>query len=263
MIPSTMSIDGEWLSLSLSARGLLRELVGYVTSDGTLRTSLQPGASVKMVGNEVARLLCAHRGEYARVRRDVEQLLAAHFLSFQGQSIVVKASLETSSTDDVGPSTGGSTSAERMRRHRELAKARSVTVSASHVTDESVTSDGSDASPVTRALSLNQVKDPSPKRARDGRDASHRMPPDLPFDDGARAIALRVGVKKPELTWMAFKAHYLERGTSSRDWERVWETWVVREAKWEAAHKPPSPPPSTTPNVDLNAPWLLAAGPAR
>lgn len=254
-------IDSVWIGLPLSARGLARELASFLGSDDSFKTCLPLDSTPRAVGDEVARLLCAYRDEYGRIRRDVERLLDQGILSIEASTLRLRASLPNA--NDATASVLKSTSAERMRRHRELAKARSVPDGSSHVTGASVTlpvtGDDAEASHVTSSLSFKQVKDLHPKRERDRRDASHRMPADLAFGDNARAIAKRVGVKEPELTWMAFKAHYLERGTSARDWERVWETWVVREAKWEAAHGP-RPPKSTSAPVDLDAPWLRMAG---
>jgi hypothetical protein len=64
-------------------------------------------------------------------------------------------------------------------------------------------------------------------------------------------------VTEPELTWMAFTARYAERKLTM-DWDRLWETYVVREKKWEkpeSANRSPNGP-TVASAVDLDAPWF-------
>jgi hypothetical protein len=65
-------------------------------------------------------------------------------------------------------------------------------------------------------------------------------------------------VREAELTRQAFKAYYVEKKTQASDWLMIWQTWVVREVKYDRAHPPPNPPSPNQP-VDLDAPWLRVA----
>jgi hypothetical protein len=254
-------VDTRWLALPLSARGLVEELAKIVDDDGALATCLPDIADAHAIGNELARLLCAHRGEYARVRRDAARLIERGVLSFEGSFIRLNdRSLHEAA---VVAMVRKSTSTIRMRHLRARQEtARRDALSASQVTTDGVTSDaardGGDASHVTRALSLNQNNlSLNKERVRDARDARRWIARDMPFSERAREIAAKVRVAEPELTWMAFTARYAEKKITM-DWDRLWETYVVREKKWE---KPESANrsangPSVTPAVDLDAPWL-------
>lgn len=252
--------DAQWLALPLSARGLVEELAKIVDDDLTLETALVDGADERAVGDELARLLCAHRGEYARVRRDAAVLLERGLLSLDGSRVQLKFADEDDAA--VVAEAPRSTSAVRMRRHRErLEASRRDALSPSHVTPDAVTSDArsdaGDASHVTRPLSFDQKKlnlNEERGRARDAR----RLPRDAPFCERAREIAATVGVREPELVWKAFLAHHAERALSM-DWDRLWETWVVREKKWERAQAPARSGPSVKQAVDFDAPWLRVA----
>ncbi|MGH7283823.1 MAG: hypothetical protein ACRELY_20040 [Polyangiaceae bacterium] len=111
------AFDSEWLALPLSARGLVEELAKVVDDAGSLSACLVDGADARVVGNELARLLCAHRSEYVRVRRDAACLLERGFIVLEGSRICRRASRRApESAVEAAPRTG---SAERMRRHRE------------------------------------------------------------------------------------------------------------------------------------------------
>ena len=79
-------MNARWLSLPLTARGLLRELAAIVGADGALDTALAADAPATTIGAEVARLLCAFPHEHTRVKRDVVVLIERGF-------VIVDASL--------------------------------------------------------------------------------------------------------------------------------------------------------------------------
>ena len=253
-------MDARWLALPLSARGLVDELAKIVDDDGVLETALSEGADARAVGDELARLLCAFRSEHARVRRDAALLLERGLIFSEGSRIRMREVI-----DEVAPvvDASKSTSALRMRRHRERQEAaRGDAVPPSHVTLAAVTcdarSDARDASHVTRALSLDQKKLLNKERVCDARDARRWLPRDAPFCERAREIAACVGVRDPELVWKAFLARHAEKKLSM-DWDRLWETWVVREKKWERPEVAARSGPSVKQAVDFDAPWLRAA----
>lgn len=260
----SLRVNTRWLALPLSARGLLDELTKYVDEQDVVSLSLAEGADAVEVGSEISRLLCAHRGEMARVRRDTKALLERGFIEPESDGIRIWIDVPRTERVVDAPSLKPSTARMRLLRDRERAS-RGDVLNTSHVTLASVTSDArsdaGDASHVTRALSqdLNFNKTKILKeRGSDGPGVRRCIPPDLPFSDEARAIAERAGVREAELTWQAFKAYYVEKQTQASDWLMIWNTWVVREVKYDRAHPTPNPP-SPTQRVDLDAPWLRAA----
>lgn len=124
-------MNARWLSLPLSARGLLRELANVVDEDDALETSLAVAADARAIGDEIARLLRAFRTEYVRVRRDVCVLVERGFLVLDGSRLRVV----DDAANDVAPVTPAPLvgSAKRMRDLR--ARRRAATNAApSHVT---------------------------------------------------------------------------------------------------------------------------------
>ncbi|HEX7666049.1 MAG TPA: hypothetical protein VF407_16090 [Polyangiaceae bacterium] len=220
--------------------------------------TLAADASPTTTAREVARLLGAHRGEAARVRRDVAALIDAGVLLLDTTGLQLVSVEVDEPVSLPSLSTGGS--AERMRRLRErrrlgaLGDALAVTGDAG--------SDGRAASPVTDSLSLeqsnfNSKRESDVTRVTRGPSLRRCIPPDLAFSNAARAKAEELGVREPALVWRAFVAHYTETKKLSDDWDDVWEKWVVREARWDRARPQTQ---STKPSIDLNAPWLRAAG---
>lgn len=253
-------MDTRWLALPLSARGLVDGLAKIVDEYGALETALSEGADVRAIGDELARLLCAFRSEYARVRRDAGLLLERGLIFSEGSRIRLREAIGVAAPVLDAPK---STSALRMRRHRERQEAaRCDAVPPSHVTLAAVTcdarSDARDASHVTHALSLKEKKINSNEERARACDARRWLPRDAPFSERAREIAACVGVREPELVWKAFLARHAEKKLSM-DWDRLWETWVVREKKWERPHVVARSGPSVKQAVDFDAPWLRAA----
>ncbi len=255
-------MNASWLAVSLSARGLLRELEWLADDDGEIEIPIADASAARAIGDELARLLCAFRHEYARVRRDVAALLDHGLLSVEGSRLCLLAF----EADDVVVSTPLSTggSARRMRELRARRRAEKTTALASLVTAGDVTrdasSDGGDDGDASLPHSLNETKLVMKREERRHRDAGsdgperHRsLTRDTPFDDRARAIAEKVGVRNASLAWLGFAAHHAGKSLD-RDWEDLWQKWAAREANWQSEK-----PETRKQDVDLDAPWFRTA----
>lgn len=270
-------MTAHWLALPLSARGLLRELEAIVDDDGVFETAFLDGADARAIGDELARLLCAFSSERPRVRRDVAVLLERGFLVVEGARIrLVELDIEPAPASEtvlaVRSSLSQRGSAKRMQLLRARRKAAAAAqASLSHVTlgdaTGDVTSDASsdassDAGDASRSLSfkINKI-DSTEERARERhRDAASDVTPsprmlsrDTPFDERARAIAEKVGVRNAGVVWLGFVAHFAGKRLE-REWEDLWQTWVAREKTWERDR-----PSVAKQHVDLDAPWMRTA----
>lgn len=260
-------MNASWLTLPLSARGLLRELVEVVGDAGVLETSLANGADAKAAGDEVARLLGAFRNEYVRVRRDVEILLGRGILALDGSRVRVVDHVVADADVEATPRVGGS--AKRMRDLRARRRA-AANESPSHVALGDVTGDGSsdvgDASPSlsSKIKKINSTEERARERhrdangdARNGRPHRDRVTRDMPFDDGARAIAEKVALRDGDAVWLKFIAYWADR-TLPCDWENLWQKWVADEVIHERK-RPLSKANGNQHPADLDAPWIRAA----
>ncbi|MEO8878479.1 MAG: hypothetical protein ABI461_23015, partial [Polyangiaceae bacterium] len=154
----SLRVNTRWLALPLSARGLLDELSKYVDEDDIVSLCLGESSDARAIGDEIARLLCAHRGELARVRRDAKALLDRGFIESESEGIRIW--IDVPRTERASDAPSPKPSAVRMRRLRDLEREQASlgdALTPSHVTPASVTSDvrsdAGDASRVTRALS--------------------------------------------------------------------------------------------------------------
>ena len=261
-------MNARWLSLPLTARGLLRELAAIVGADGALDTALAADAPATTIGAEVARLLCAFPHEHTRVKRDVVVLIERGFVIVDASLLRVVGFDEEvpPDADIVRPaksSDGGS--AKRMRELR--ARRRALANGSSPVTPINVTRDAAiDDGDASSSLSFKKKKVffEGRESAHDQRhdvtgDAKERpgvrrcVTRDTPFDDRARAIAEKVGVRNAEAVWFGFTAHYAGR-TLERDWEDLWQKWGARQITWDQAKNA-----SEEIEVDLDAPWMREA----
>jgi len=113
-------VETSWLALPLSARGLVDELSKYTDENARIIVSLDEGADFRAVGKEIARLLCAHPGELARVRSDTKRLMADGFLAVDGSALrLSRIAHETARSVE---RSDAMTDAERSRRYRENQK---------------------------------------------------------------------------------------------------------------------------------------------
>jgi hypothetical protein len=256
-------ISLKWLALTLSARGLARELSQYVDDEGVIRLRADALVDAVTIGNEVARLLCAHSHERARVRADVKALLDS------GELVIEVAGLRlleaaNSFTAQIESGRALSPSAERMRRHRERHQASLRDAQdPSHVTPAAVTSDASSDGDVSRALSFkNETNFKSKRESARARKTHEPIPPDLRLSESARAKAVNLGLNDADLIWTGFVAHYVASAKRCADWDAMWTTWVTREASWRRRNGPPNVPRRgpIVQRADMNAPWLRAMG---
>ncbi len=228
-------INLKWLALTLSARGLARELSHYVDDQGVIRLRADALVDAVTIGNEIARLLCAHRHEHARVRADAKALLDS------GTIIIEVAGLrlceaENARAFQIESQRALSPSAERMRRHRERHQASQ---DPSHVTPAIVTGDASsDVGDASRALSFkNDLNIKSKRESACARKAYEPIPPDLRLTESARAKAVSLGLQDADLIWTGFVAHYVASAKRCADWDAMWTTWVTREASWRQRNR--------------------------
>jgi hypothetical protein len=250
----------KWLSLTLSARGLARELSHYVDDVGVVRLRADALLDAVTIGNEIARLLCAHRHEHARVRADVKALLDSGTIVIEVAGLRL-CEAENARASQIESQRALSPSAERMRRHRERHQAsRSDDQDPSHVTPTTVTSDVGDAS---RALSFkNDLNIKSKRESACARKTHEPIAPDLPLSESARAKAVNLGLQDADLIWTGFVAHYVASAKRCADWDAMWTTWVTREASWRRRNGSPNEPRRgpIVQRADMNAPWLRAMG---
>ena len=266
-------MNSRWLSLSLSARGLLHELEAVVDDDGGLETSLVDGANARAIGDELARLLCAFSSERARVRRDVAVLLERGFLVVEGARVrLAELDLEPAPVSETVVADRSSPSPRGSAKRMQLLRARRKAAAAAKASPSKVTlgdatgdvtsdasSDAGDASP-SLSFKINKI-DSTEERARERhRDAASDVTPsprmlsrDTPFDERARAIAEKVGVRNAGAVWLGFVAHFAGKRLE-REWEDLWQTWVAREKTWERDR-----PSVVKQHVDLDAPWMRTA----
>jgi hypothetical protein len=85
--PVRPQVDTGWLALPLSARGIIDELGKYTDENARVILQLDDGADADAVGKEIARLLCAHPGELAGVKRDTKKLLDRGDIAVDGSAI--------------------------------------------------------------------------------------------------------------------------------------------------------------------------------
>ena len=257
---TNLRVNLKWLGLTLSARSLARELLRHADADGFIPLRAEALADPVALGGELARLLCAHRREQARVRDDVKALIDGGTIVVDDEGIHL-AIIDEDAVEIEQPRVVSS-SAVRMRRHRERNQAsHGYALDPSHVTSTTVTRDApSDGGDASRALSLRNNLDLKPKResAREDR-AKRPIPPDLVLTESCRARALRAGIDENEIdqVWTAFVAHYIASAKTSADWDATWTTWVVREVGFRTRSTPPNGP--SMQSADMNAPWIVAA----
>jgi hypothetical protein len=258
---ASLRVNLKWLGLTLSARTLARELLRHADVEGFIALRAEAVVDPAALADELARLLCAHRREQARVRDDVKALLDVGEIIVDGEGIRL-ALFDDDIAGQLEQPRAVSSSAVRMRRHRERHEALlGDALDASHVKTATVTSDApSDGGDASRALSLRNNLNIKPKRESAREDRTQRpMPPDLALTESCRVRALRAGIDGSEIdhVWTAFVAHYVASAKRSADWDATWTTWVVREVGFRKRSAPPNGP--TVQSADMNAPWIVAA----
>jgi hypothetical protein len=116
-------VDTRWLALPVSARGLADELQKYADETGRIALRLGERVDANAVGSEIARLLCAHRGELARIRRDTQLLLDHHEIAVDGSSLRLCGFARAHETVQTLERPRAKTDAERQQLVRDREKA--------------------------------------------------------------------------------------------------------------------------------------------
>ena len=261
-------VETTWLALPLSARGLVDELSNYADENARVIVCLDKGTDVDAIGREIARLLCAHRGELARVCRDTARLLDDGFLAVEGAALrLSRIAHETARA--VGERVRAMTGAERQQlcRDRKKAELEAALDSSRNVTgvtkarddlrdDRHVTS-------VTRALSFKEDLDLKSLKEREAvtpivtakRDAVPEQ-----INEGRRAKAKHLGLEdhRIDLVWAVFVAKHPGQKKTEFGWDDRWAFWVANQLVMESARTPASA--KTVAKLDAVEPsWIREA----
>ncbi|MGH7285642.1 MAG: hypothetical protein ACRELY_29335 [Polyangiaceae bacterium] len=266
MTPETVAagvrpeVDTEWLALPLSARGLADELSKYADEGGGIRLRLAQGSDAKAIGGEIARLLCAHRGEIARVRRDAKALLDAGTLVLDRMTLRLSAAgREAASTiEHVRPLTP----AERSQRYRDRRSSRTDHESSSMVTrvtdprDEF--RDERDAVGVTPMFSLKKDQD---HKSFENRETVTTTRDEIPnqLTEIRRGKAKQLGLQdhRLHLVWEGFFAYYKNQKRTEQEWDDTWTRWVTNRLLWDSQKS--TTRKTVVQSADLDAPWMRKA----
>jgi hypothetical protein len=257
-------VETSWLALSLSARGLVDELSKYADENARIIVRLDDGADASAIGKEIARLLCAHPGELARVRRDTKTLLGNGMLAADGLAIrLSRIAHETTHSVDRPEAM---TEAERSKRYRDNQKAlRDEQLESSrNVTDQRDASrdDRHDAS-VTRPLSLKEdlnLKYLKEREAVTPIVTTKRDAAPAEISEARRATAKQLGLQdhRINLVWAGFVPKHAGKRKTEEEWNDRWAWWVTNQLLWDSG-KSPTAPKSRANTPDVEPSWMREA----
>jgi len=129
------------------------------------------------------------------------------------------------------------TAAERMRRHRQKKASGQDQGTTEGVTEPLRVTDRNRYGDVTRLEESRGDKSRYSARAK----TAHQMPDDFELTESRRSKSLKHAPHlSPEEEWGHFVDHHLARGTTFKDWDRAWGTWVRRAAKYNPAPAQPA-----------------------
>jgi hypothetical protein len=262
--PVRPQVDTGWLALPLSARGIIDELGKYTDDNARVVLQLDAGADADAVGKEIARLLCAHPGELARVRRDTKKLLDRGDIAVDGSAIrLSRIAHETARSVVERPR--AMTAGERQQLCRDRKKAE---LEAALASSRKVTAEGDefrdvrhDAS-VTPSLSfkndlnLKSLKERETVTAivtaeRDG------ISKNINDERRARAKELGLAEERIDVIWLGFFVRHEKGGKTARQLDELWAEWVCRRLAWDAKQR--GGPKKAVREADLDAPWIVDA----
>ena len=262
--PVQPQVDTEWLALPLSARGLADELAKYADENARILLRLASAGDARAVGDEIARLLSAHRGELARVRRDAKVLLDTGVLAVDGSAI--RLSRIAHQTARLVERPRAMTDAERAQRCRDRKKAsqgdgfdssRNVTAERDGLRDDH------HVAPVTRPLSFKEDLDLKSLREREAvtpivtakRDAAPEE-----MSEARRAKATQLGLQdhRIHLVWAGFVAKHAGQKKTEAEWDNRWAWWVSNQLLLESASDP-VPAKSIAKAADVEPSWIREA----
>jgi len=257
-------VETSWLALPLSARGLVDELSNYTDENARIIVCLEKGTDFRAVGKEIARLLCAHPGELARVRSDTKRLMADGFLAVDGAALRLSRIAHETARAEVRSE--AMTDAERSRRYREnqkllreaeLESSRNVTADRDDLRDDRhVTS-------VTRALSLKEDPDLKSLKEREAvtpivtakRDA---VPEKINEARRARAKELGLQDHRIELVWAGFVPKHEGQKKTEQEWDKRWAWWANNQLILESA-KAAAPATGAAKSDEAQPSWMREA----
>ena len=257
-------VDTSWLALPLSARGLVDELSKYTDDNARIILRLDDRADADAVGKEIARLLCAHPGELARVRRDTQKLLEGGVLAVDGSALrLSRIAHETarSVVERPRPMTPGER--QQLCRDREKALREQAPESSRNVTAErDDLRDERHVASVTRPLSFKKDLDLKDLKEREGvtpivttkRDA---VPEELNQARRAKAKQLGLADHRIDFVWRQFATYHRRNKKAQQAWDDLWEAWVSRRLVWDSEKAPGSK--TIVQAADLDAPWIREA----
>ena len=245
-------VDTRWLALPVSARGLVDELQKYADETGRVALRLSERIDACAIGNEIARLLCAHRGELARVRKDAQTLLDDNAITIDGSSIRICRMTRAYDAVQKLERPRAMTDAERsqLRRDRERASRDQAVESSPNVTNVTVERDDfrddRHGASVTRPLSFKEDLDLKTLKEREGvtpivtatRDAAPET-----INEARRAKAVQLGLQdhRIHLVWIALVAKHAGHRKTEVEWDNRWISWVTKQLLWDSAKRPPAP----------------------
>ena len=257
-------VETSWLALPLSARGLVDELSKYTDENARIIVRLDKGADAAAVGKEIARLLCAHPGELARVRRDTKKLLGDGVLAIDGSALRLSRIAHETARPVERPR--AMTDAERAQLHRDRQKAlrdQALEASRNVTAERDVFRDDRHGAIVTSPLSFKNDLDLKALKERDAvtrivtatRDAVSEQ-----MNESRRAKAKQLGLQdhRIHLVWAGFVAKHAGQKKTETEWDNRWAWWVSNQLLLESA-RAPAPAKSAAKTVDVDAPWIREA----
>ena len=260
-------VETSWLALPLSARGIVDELSKYTDDNARVILRLDEGADADAVGKEIARLLCAHPGELALVKRDTKKLLDRGFLAVDGSAIrLSRIAHETGRSVVERPR--AMTPAERqwLCRAREKAAREQALAAPQNVTNVTAERDdfrdGRHDASVTTPLSLKNDLDLKSSKERETVTAGVTVERDgisKKINDARRARAKELGLaeERIDVIWLGFFVRHEKGKNTARQLDELWAEWVCRRLGWDAEER--GGPKKAVREADLDAPWIVEA----
>jgi hypothetical protein len=259
-------VETSWLALPLSARGLVDELSNYKDENARIIVCLDKGTDFRAVGKEIARLLCAHPGELARVRSDTKKLMDDGFLAVDGSALrLSRIAHETARSVERSEAM---TDAERSRRYRENKKLLREAELESSRTVTGVTKDRDDLRDdrhvtfVTRPLSFKEDFNLKSLKEREDVTAivtAKRDAVPAKINEARRAKAKQRGLQdhRIDLVWAGFVPKHAGQKRTEVEWDDRWEWWVANQLILESAKAPA--PKSAAKTDEVQPSWMREA----
>ena len=262
-------VDTKWLALPVSARGLADELQKYADETGRVALRLGERVDADAIGSEIARLLCAHRGELARIRRDTQDLLDQNEIAVDGSLLRLCRFAHAYQAVQTLERSRARTDAERQQllRDREKASREQALAASRNVTNvtadrDDFRDDRHDAS-VTPSLSLRNDLDLKSLKEREAVTqivtAKRDVVPEK-INEARRTKAKQVGLQEHriDLVWAGFVAKHPGQKKTEKGWDERWAWWAANQLVLESANAPP-PATSVVKATEEEPSWIREA----